>query len=86
MNVDGSPTKTEVLKARRNPETESYWQLSFGKRQEEELYNIAEDRECMANLAEDANYNVLKKTNAERTSTKADRTAGSKDAWSGGYI
>ena len=28
MNVDGSPTKTEVLKARRNPETESYWQLS----------------------------------------------------------
>ena len=61
MNVDGSPTKTEVLKARRNPETESYWQLSFGKRQEEELYNIAEDRECMANLAEDANYNVLKK-------------------------
>ena len=61
MNVDGSPTKTEVLKARRNPETESYWQLSFGKRQEEELYNISEDRECIANLAKDANYNTLKK-------------------------
>jgi arylsulfatase A-like enzyme len=61
MNVDGSPTKTEVLKARRNPETEIYWQLSFGKRQEEELYNISEDRECMANLAEDANYDTLKK-------------------------
>lgn len=61
MNVDGSPTKTEVLKARRNPETESYWQLSFGKRQEEELYNISEDRECIANLAKDTNYNTLKK-------------------------
>ncbi|MDR1201204.1 MAG: sulfatase, partial [Tannerellaceae bacterium] len=61
MNVDGSPTKTEVLKARRNPETDIYWQLSFGKRQEEELYNISEDRECMANLAEDANYDTLKK-------------------------
>ena len=53
--------ETEVLKARRNPETESYWQLSFGKRQEEELYNISEDRECIANLAKDANYNTLKK-------------------------
>ncbi|MDR3142562.1 MAG: sulfatase [Tannerellaceae bacterium] len=61
MNVDGSPTKTEVLKARRNPETEIYWQLSFDKRQEEELYNISEDRECMANLAEDASYDTLKK-------------------------
>ena len=61
MNVDGSPTKTEVLKARRNPETESYWQLSFGKRQKEELYKISEDRECIVNLAEDANYDTLKR-------------------------
>ena len=61
MNVDGSPTKTEVLKARRNPGTGIYWQLSFGKRQEEELYNILEDRECMENLVKDANYDTLKK-------------------------
>jgi len=61
MNVDGGPTKTEVLKARRNPETEIYWQLSFGKRQEEELYNISTDRECMTNLAEEPNYATLKK-------------------------
>lgn len=61
MNVDGSPTKTEVLKARQNPEMEIYWQLSFGKRQEEELYNISKDRECMANLVEDVNYGTLKK-------------------------
>ena len=33
MNVDGSPTKTEILKARHNPKTKYLWQLSFGKRE-----------------------------------------------------
>lgn len=50
MNVDGSPTKTEVLKARRDKKTEYLWELSFGKRQAEELYNIKEDKDCMRNL------------------------------------
>ena len=35
MNVDASPTKTEILKARRNLKTAHYWQLSFGKREGE---------------------------------------------------
>lgn len=61
MNVDGSPTKTEVLQTRRTPQTGIYWQLSFGKRPEEELYNISKDQECMTNLAEDPDYNTLKK-------------------------
>ena len=86
MNVDGSPTKTEVLKARRNPETESYWQLSFGKRQEEELYNIAEDRECMANLAEDANYNVLKKQMRSELLQKLTEQQDPRMLGQGGYI
>ena len=50
MNVDASPTKTEILKARRNEKTAHYWQLSFGKRGGEELYNIKNDPNCMVDL------------------------------------
>lgn len=60
LNVDGSPTKTEVLKSRRNPETARFWELSFGKRKSEELYNITTDRECMHNLIEDVAFDTLK--------------------------
>ncbi len=59
MNVDASPTKTEVLKARRNPATAYFWDLCFGKRQDTELYNITTDRECMYNLAGNSDYAAL---------------------------
>jgi arylsulfatase A-like enzyme len=59
LNVDGSPTKTECLQARRNPatrtagkpETQRYWTWSFGKRPAEELYCIDKDPDCLDNLA-----------------------------------
>lgn len=60
LNVDGSPTKTEVIKARKNPETAFYWNLSFGKREAEEMYNIIADRECMDNLVEKPEFKLLK--------------------------
>lgn len=60
MNVDGGPTKTEILKARRNPKTAFYWQLSFGKRNAEELYNIKKDPNCMVDLSEKSEYELLK--------------------------
>lgn len=60
MNVDASPTKTEVLKSRMNPETEHLWELSFGKRDAEELYNIKEDRDCMKNLVNDKDVQTIK--------------------------
>jgi hypothetical protein len=37
-----------------------YWNLSFGKRSEEELYNVSSDPECMINLAADPGFNPLK--------------------------
>lgn len=52
LNVDGSPTKTEVLQSRRNPDTAYLWNWSFGKRGEEELYNIRTDKECLENLVD----------------------------------
>ena len=61
MNVDGGPTKTEILKARRNPKTAHYWQLAFGKRDTEELYDIKKDPDCMVDLAKKPEYELLKR-------------------------
>ena len=53
LNTDGSPTKTEILEMRRRGESVNYWDLCFGKKPQEELYNIKNDPECMNNLALD---------------------------------
>jgi len=59
LNTDASPTKTEILNLRRNGNKE-YWKLNFGKRVEEELYDITKDPFCMNNLADDLAYEVTK--------------------------
>lgn len=51
LNTDGSPTKTVILNRRTVPDSSFYWSANFGKRQEEELYLIKTDAECMNNLA-----------------------------------
>lgn len=58
--VGGSPTKTQILRARHNPATKHFWDLSFGKRPEEELYRIAEDPDCLNNLAANPTFADLK--------------------------
>ena len=60
LNCDGSPTKTEILQLNRQSKTREYWDLAFGKRPEEELYNIKSDAECMNNLAGMPEYRELK--------------------------
>ncbi len=50
LNCDGSPTKTYILDTRRKKGIMEYWQLNFGKRVAEELYNIVEDPFCLKNL------------------------------------
>lgn len=60
LNCDGSPTKTYILDTRRKKGMMEYWQLNFGKRVEEELYNIKEDPFCMKNLASIENFAELK--------------------------
>jgi len=56
LNCDGSPTKTYILDTRRKKGQIEYWQLNFGKRVEEELYNIQEDPYCLINLADDPKH------------------------------
>jgi hypothetical protein len=41
---------------RREGQNNWYWQLSFGKRPEEELYNLQIDRDCIINLANNPLY------------------------------
>lgn len=51
LNCDGSPTKTEILLARRANGQSRHWDLCFGKRPGEELYDLAVDPDCLNNLA-----------------------------------
>jgi arylsulfatase A-like enzyme len=52
MDVDGSPTKTEVLTSRNGSEAKTYWAACFGKRGAEELYDLRKDPDCLCNLAD----------------------------------
>ncbi|MCY4426768.1 MAG: sulfatase [Halieaceae bacterium] len=58
--VDASPTKTEILRARHSSETKHFWDWSFGKRPDEELFNITTDPDCLDNLAANAEYAAVK--------------------------
>ncbi len=60
LDCDGSPVKSMILNMRRTGQSSYYWILNFGKRVEEELYNIASDPDCMLNLASDPGFNPLK--------------------------
>jgi len=51
LNSDGSPTKTEILNARRDGSDVERWKQSFGKRSSVEMFNIQEDPNCMNNVA-----------------------------------
>jgi arylsulfatase A-like enzyme len=60
LNCDGSPTKTEVLRARKDPQKKIFWDQCFGKRPDEELYETSGDPDCVKNLATDAAHQALK--------------------------
>ncbi len=50
LDCDGSPTKSEVLRSRSNGDNR-IWDLNFGKRPTQELYQIDTDPDCLNNLA-----------------------------------
>lgn len=60
LNTDGSPTKTEILNDRRSNGYSRFWNLSFGKRPEEELYKRISDPYAMENLALHSEYQRIK--------------------------
>jgi arylsulfatase A-like enzyme len=58
--VAGSPSKTAVLNTRHNRLQQQFWEWSFGKRPEEELYNIVTDPYCLTNLVSDSVFSERK--------------------------
>lgn len=53
LNCDGSPTKSVILDGKRNgPDTAGYWNMSFGKRAQYEMFDTSSDPYCMNNLAD----------------------------------
>ncbi|MFD2257729.1 sulfatase [Luteolibacter algae] len=76
LDTDGSPTKTEVLKSRHDPDTKKFWDLCFGKRGAEEFYDLSKDTWCMNNLAKNPDkasaYAGLKKQLQEELEKQGD--------------
>jgi len=66
LNTDGSPTKTLILNIKRSGRSDELWNLNFGKRVEEELFNIVTDPQCLINLAEKTEFISLKKELSEQ--------------------
>lgn len=56
LNCDGGATKTFILQVRRDARETRHWKLAFGKRPAEELYDVANDPDCLTNLAGDARH------------------------------
>ena len=65
MNCDGSPAKTAILNQRRNG-TYHFWNLNFGKRQKEELFDLKQDIDCINNLAKSERHSELKEELKEK--------------------
>ena len=61
LNCDGGATKTEVLDARRKRNDAQWWELCFGHRPEEELYDVHTDPDCVTNLANVPSFKSVKK-------------------------
>ncbi len=61
-DMDASPTKAWILKHR----DEKYYQLAFGKRPAEELYDLSRDPDQVHNAAADAKYAKVKTQLSER--------------------
>jgi arylsulfatase A-like enzyme len=60
LDSDGGPTKTEVLKTRTDPQQRRFWDLCFGRRPAEELYDLKKDPDCVNNLAGHTDFQSLK--------------------------
>jgi arylsulfatase A-like enzyme len=54
LDCDGGATKTFILEAHRANPADRFWQLCFGKRGGEELYDLTRDPDCVENLAQNA--------------------------------
>lgn len=74
-DVDGGPTKTYMLRHREDPAVGPLFDLSFGKRPAEELYDCRNDPHQTKNLAADPACADVRARLAERLASYLKRTA-----------
>lgn len=60
LNCDASPTKTEILNLWRSGKETFFWDMAFGKKVSEELYDLRVDPDCLDNLASGSSHAALK--------------------------
>lgn len=66
LNTDGGATKDVVLNSIYSPDTFQFWEWNFGKRPEDELFDLSKDPDCLVNLAGNPSYQgVLKEMKEE---------------------
>ncbi|MEM7476890.1 MAG: sulfatase-like hydrolase/transferase [Planctomycetota bacterium] len=56
LNCDGSPTKSYLVGLSQADPEYRFYEMSFGLRAEQELYDIVADPDCVKNLADDPKY------------------------------
>lgn len=59
-DMDGSPTKAWLVQHRHEAQGKWYYDLAFGKRQSEELYDLKKDPDMVNNVANSAKYAKVK--------------------------
>ena len=85
-DIDGSPTKTYMLEHRDEAQVKKLFELAFGKRSAEELYDLGKDPGQMNNVAELTEYAAVKQELAamlrvELKATKDPRILGNGDVF-----
>ncbi len=83
-DIDGSPTKTYMMDHRDDPEARKLFELGFGKRPAEELYDLRKDPDQLDNVAEKPQYaktkaSLAKMLTSELKATKDPRILGNGD-------
>jgi N-sulfoglucosamine sulfohydrolase len=86
-----SPTKVYILKNREKEGVREMFNLAFGKRPAEELYDLRKDPDQMKNIAKLADYQEVKERLAEKLNvylqkTNDPRVMGGEMKWIGGSI
>ncbi len=65
-DLDASPTKAWMIHHRDEDDIEPLYQLAFGKRPREELYDLTNDPDYLCNIAEDPKYAATRARLAKR--------------------
>ena len=65
-DMDASPTKAWLVQHRLDPKWQWYYEIAFGKRPAEELYDVRKDPDMLNNLAGKINFVAMKRKLSDR--------------------